>query len=71
VAVLALFKHPDWSRLNTIGIAIFGWIALMPLTVGYLAWFRALRYVPALGDPFGPWQVVALTPTGVAMAAIT
>lgn len=47
VAALALFEHPDWSRLNMIGIAIFGWIAVMPLTVAYLAWFRALRYVPA------------------------
>lgn len=47
VAVLAMFEHPDWSKLNMIGIAIFGWIAVMPLTVAYLAWFRALRYVPA------------------------
>lgn len=47
VAALALFEHPDWRRLTMTGIAIFAWIAVMPLTVAYLAWFRALRYVPA------------------------
>ncbi|HEY1935657.1 MAG TPA: DMT family transporter [Acetobacteraceae bacterium] len=47
VLVLALFEHPHWNRLNAAGIAIFCWIAVMPLTVAYLAWFRALRFVPA------------------------
>ena len=45
--VLAAFEHPDWSRLTPLGIAACGYIAVMPLTVAYLAWFRALRLVPA------------------------
>lgn len=66
-AVLALFEHPDWSRLNMIGGAIFGWIAVMPLTVAYLAWCRALRYVvPSLTA-----TTVLLSPTiGVHVSAL-
>lgn len=44
---LALFERPDWSRLTATGYAIFSYIAVMPLTLAYLAWFRALRLVPA------------------------
>ena len=47
VAALTLFEHPDRSRLNRIAIEIFGWIAVMPLTVAYLTRFPALRCVPA------------------------
>lgn len=46
VTARALFAHPDWSRLNTIGVAIFGSTAVMQLTAGHFAWLRALRYVP-------------------------
>lgn len=66
-ALLALFEHPDWSRLNMIGGAIFGWIAVIPLTVAYLAWCRALRYVvPSLTA-----TTVLLSPTiGVRVSAL-
>lgn len=66
-AVLALFEHPDRSRLNMIGGAIFGWIAVIPLTVAYLAWCRALRYVvPSLTA-----TTVLLSPTiGVHVSAL-
>lgn len=47
VAALAAFEHPDWHRLTPLGIAAFCYIAVIPMTVGYLAWFRALRLVPA------------------------
>jgi len=47
VAAVALFEHPDRSRLNMSAIAIFGWTAVMPLTVACLTWFPALRCVPA------------------------
>ena len=45
--LLAAFEHPDWHRLTPLGFAAFGYIAVVPLTVAYLAWFRALRLVPA------------------------
>jgi drug/metabolite transporter (DMT)-like permease len=44
---LALFEHPDWSRLTPLGLGACAYIAVMPLTIAYLAWFRALRLVPA------------------------
>ncbi len=47
VMVLAAFEHPDWNRLTPLGYAACGYIAVMPLTVAYVAWFRALRLVPA------------------------
>lgn len=45
--VLAMFEHPNWNRLTPLGLGAFVYIAVMPLTVAYLAWFRALRLVPA------------------------
>ncbi len=47
VLVLAQWEHPVWS-----GVSRFGWVSILyistlPLTVAYLAWFRALRLVPA------------------------
>jgi drug/metabolite transporter (DMT)-like permease len=44
---LAGFEHPDWGR-----VTLWGWLgcvyaATMPNTVAYLAWFRALRLLPA------------------------
>ncbi len=45
--VLALFEHPDWSR-----VPLLGWLALLycgttPMILAYLAWFRALRLLPS------------------------
>ncbi len=45
--VLALFETPDWSRVTPAGWACICYIATIPMTVAYLAWFRALRLVPA------------------------
>ncbi len=44
---LALFEHPDWGR-----VPLLGWIALVycgttPMILAYLAWFRALKLLPA------------------------
>jgi probable blue pigment (indigoidine) exporter len=47
VAVLATFETADWSRVTPAGWACITYVATMPMTVAYLAWFRALRLVPA------------------------
>jgi probable blue pigment (indigoidine) exporter len=47
VTVLALGEHRVWSGITPLGWGAIGYIATLPLTVAYLAWFRALRLVPA------------------------
>ena len=45
--VLALWERPDWSAVTPVAWLCCRYIMVMPLTVAYLAWFRALRFVPA------------------------
>lgn len=47
VAVLALFEQPDWARVTLLGWAGFAYVAVLPMTIAYLTWFRALRLLPA------------------------
>ena len=47
VGAFALFETADWSLVTPVGWACVVYIATIPLTVAYLAWFRALRLVPA------------------------
>jgi probable blue pigment (indigoidine) exporter len=47
VALLALREHPVWSGVTPIGWGAVAYMSTIPLTVAYLAWFRALRLVPA------------------------
>ncbi len=47
VVSLALFEHPDWGRVTNGGWASVAYISTVPFTFAYLAWFRALRMVPA------------------------
>jgi drug/metabolite transporter (DMT)-like permease len=47
VVGLAAFEHPDFTQVTTGGWASIAYISTIPLTVAYLAWFRALRMVPA------------------------
>lgn len=47
VLALAAFEHPDWGRMTGWGWAAITYIAILPMTISYLAWFRALRLVPA------------------------
>ncbi len=44
---LAAFEHPLWARVTPLGWAGLAYVAIIPLTVAYLAWFRALRLLPA------------------------
>jgi probable blue pigment (indigoidine) exporter len=47
VVALACFEHPDWRNVTAGAWASIAFISTIPLTVAYLAWFRALRMVPA------------------------
>ncbi|HEX3996194.1 MAG TPA: EamA family transporter [Acetobacteraceae bacterium] len=47
LAILAAFETADWSRVTPAGWACITYVATMPMTIAYLAWFRALRLVPA------------------------
>jgi drug/metabolite transporter (DMT)-like permease len=47
LAVLAVFETADWSRVTPAGWACVAYVATVPMTIAYLAWFRALRLVPA------------------------
>jgi drug/metabolite transporter (DMT)-like permease len=45
--VLAFWEHPHWGAVTPVGWLCCCYIMVMPMTVAYLAWFRALRFVPA------------------------
>lgn len=47
VALLALSERPDWTGVALPGWMVILYVATLPLTVAYVAWFRALRLVPA------------------------
>ncbi|HEY4172059.1 MAG TPA: EamA family transporter [Rhodopila sp.] len=47
VGSLAGFEHPHWGNVTTGGWVSIAYISTIPLTIAYLAWFRALRLVPA------------------------
>jgi drug/metabolite transporter (DMT)-like permease len=47
VVALAAFEHPDFGRVTEGEWVSATYISTIPLTVAYLAWFPALRMVPA------------------------
>jgi len=47
VAALALTEQPHWSGVTWIGWSSILYISTIPLTIAYLAWYRALRLVAA------------------------
>jgi probable blue pigment (indigoidine) exporter len=47
VLILACFEHPDWARATPLGWCGLVYVAVMPMTVAYLTWFRALLLLPA------------------------
>jgi probable blue pigment (indigoidine) exporter len=47
IALLALTERPDWSGVTPLGWAAGAYVALLPLTLAYLAWFRAVSLLPA------------------------
>ncbi|MBS0561007.1 MAG: EamA family transporter [Proteobacteria bacterium] len=47
IVVLALFERPNWSLFTPTGAAAGLYVAVLPMTLSYVAWFRALRLLPA------------------------
>ena len=47
VGALSVFETADWGRVTPAGWACVTYVATFPMTIAYLAWFRALRLVPA------------------------
>lgn len=60
VCVLAWFETPNWAGVTLVGWSAASYIAIVPMTVAYLAWFRALKLLPA-----------AIASTGVLLSPIT
>ena len=47
VAMLGMLESPSWANMTDWAWGAVAYIAIFPMTVSYLAWFRALRMVPA------------------------
>ncbi len=47
VLILAQWEHPHWAGVTHAGWVSIAYIASLPLSVAYLAWFRALKLVSA------------------------
>jgi probable blue pigment (indigoidine) exporter len=45
--ILAAFERPHWNAVTPVGWLCCGYVMVLPMTVAYLAWFRALRFVSA------------------------
>ena len=43
----SLREAPDWTMVTPRGWLAIGYVAIVPMTLAYLAWFRALRLVSA------------------------
>jgi drug/metabolite transporter (DMT)-like permease len=42
-----VFDRPDWGAVSTFGWVSMAYMAVLPLCLCYLAWFAALRRLPA------------------------
>jgi probable blue pigment (indigoidine) exporter len=47
VGALALTEQRDWSAVTPLGWTAVLFVATLPMTLAYVAWFRALRLLPA------------------------
>jgi drug/metabolite transporter (DMT)-like permease len=47
VAALALAERPDWQAVTPLAWGGVVFCAALPMTLAYLAWFRALHLLPA------------------------
>jgi drug/metabolite transporter (DMT)-like permease len=47
LALPALFEHPHWNAISLPAILSVVYLGLVPLSLAYLTWFRALRVLPA------------------------
>ncbi|HVB67071.1 MAG TPA: EamA family transporter [Acetobacteraceae bacterium] len=47
VALLALTEPVRWSAITPLGWGAVAYVAILPMSLAYLTWFRALRLLPA------------------------
>jgi drug/metabolite transporter (DMT)-like permease len=45
--LLAAFEHPNWAKVTPLAWLACVFAATLPYTIAYLAWFAALRRLPA------------------------
>jgi probable blue pigment (indigoidine) exporter len=43
----AIFEHPHWSAVTPAGWGCMLYMSTMPIVIAYIAWFRALKLLPA------------------------
>jgi drug/metabolite transporter (DMT)-like permease len=46
IALLALSERPNWGAVTPLGATAGVYVAVLPMTLSYVAWFRALRLLP-------------------------
>lgn len=47
LALAVALEQPHFGRVTPLAWGCFAYIAVMPMTIAYLTWFRALRFLPA------------------------
>lgn len=47
IVLAAGLETPGFGHITPLAWGCFAYIAIMPMTIAYLAWFRALRFLPA------------------------
>lgn len=47
LALALMLEQPHFGRITPLAWVFFAYIAIMPMTIAYLTWFRALRFLPA------------------------
>jgi len=62
-----LFEHPDPGAISGRGLAVLIYMVLGPMGVCYLAWFAALRRLPAATAAIGTLSVPIIGVTAAAM----
>jgi drug/metabolite transporter (DMT)-like permease len=64
---LALFERPNWQAVTPLGWIGLFYAAVVPLVLAYLAWFRALRLLPASTVAIGSLLAPVIGVTGSAL----
>ncbi|WP_240655154.1 DMT family transporter [Rhodovarius crocodyli] len=63
IPIALLLESPQWAEASWRAWALFAWMTVMPLGLAYLAWFEAVKRVPAnlasLGTMMAPMFGVA------------
>jgi drug/metabolite transporter (DMT)-like permease len=64
---LAAFEPQDWSLVTPLGWLALLYCATVPMVVAYIAWFRALKLLPAATAAIGTLIAPVVGVTGSAL----